>query len=93
MFFKKKDCHAWSLYLVQTASGTLYTGIAKDVQRRFLEHQSQDKKAAKYLRGKGPLKLVFQQLIGTRSEASKAEYSVKRLSKTDKNNLILTGKM
>jgi putative endonuclease len=93
LLFKKKECQTWSLYLVQTHSGTLYTGIATDVQRRFVEHQSQDKKSAKYLRGKGPLKLVFQQLIGTRSEASKAEYYIKRLSKSDKNKLILTGKM
>ena len=92
MFFKKKDDQTWSIYIIETNSGTLYTGIATDVQRRFLEHQTQDRKSAKYLRGKGPLKLVFHQLIGSRSQASKAEYYIKHLNKIDKTRLILNGK-
>ena len=31
----------WFLYLVRTASGALYTGIATDVERRFAEHQAE----------------------------------------------------
>lgn len=88
MLFKKKENQNWYLYIVETASGTLYTGIATDVLRRFLEHQSQNKKCAKYLRGKGPLKLVFKQLIGSRSAASKAEYNMKSLSKKQKHSII-----
>jgi putative endonuclease len=78
----------WHLYMVRTNQGTLYTGIAQDVSRRFREHQEGGKKAAKYLRGKGPLKLVFQQEIGNRSSALKAEHSLKKLPKLKKENLV-----
>jgi putative endonuclease len=77
----------WHLYMIRTKHGTLYTGITQDVARRLLEHQEGGKKAAKYLRGKGPLKLVFQQEIGDRSSALKAESSLKKLSKLKKENL------
>jgi len=80
----------WSLYLVRTAQGSLYTGVTTDVQRRFLEHENEDKKnkGAKALRGKGPLALVFKIVVGNRSEALKLEYRVKQLSRTDKQLLI-----
>ena len=77
----------WYLYMVRTHHGHLYTGITQDVARRFLEHQEGRKKAAKYLRGKGPLKLVFQQEIGSRSSALKAECALKKLPKQQKESL------
>jgi len=79
----------WLLYLIRCKDGTLYTGITTDVDRRFAEHQSG--KGAKYLRGKAPLTLVFQQKIGSRSAALKAEASIKKLSKADKETIINTG--
>jgi putative endonuclease len=78
----------WSLYLVRCKNGSLYTGITTDVERRFLEHQANDKKTAKYLRGKGPLQLAFAEQVGNRSEASIAEAKVKKLSKIYKDKLI-----
>ena len=86
MDFNPKDI-LWYLYIVRTNQGHLYTGITQDVARRFLEHKEGGKKAAKYLRGKGPLKLVFQQKIGSRSSALKAESSLKKLSKLKKESL------
>ncbi len=77
----------WHLYMVRTIHGHLYTGITQDVARRFLEHQESGKKAAKFLRGKGPLKLVFQQEIGSRSSALKAENLLKKLPKPKKEDL------
>jgi len=77
----------WHLYMVRTNHGHLYTGISQDVSRRFLEHQEEGKKAAKFLRGKGPLKLVFQQEIGSKSSALKAESALKKLPKWQKENL------
>jgi len=70
----------WFLYLIRCKDGSLYTGITTDVERRFIEHQSG--KGAKYLRGKAPLTLAFQQKVGSRSAALKAEASIKQLSKT-----------
>ena len=76
----------WYLYLVRCADGSLYTGIATDVTRRFAEHQAG--KGAKYLRGRGPLQLVYQQAAGDRSKATRLELRVKALSKVDKERLV-----
>ena len=73
----------YSIYLVECRDGRLYTGIATDVDRRLAEHAT-GTKGAKFLRGKGPLKLVYRQPIGNRSLATRIESRVKRLSREDK---------
>ena len=78
----------WSLYLIRTAAGSLYCGVTTDVNRRLLEHSSNGVKAAKSLRGRGPLILEYQHYIGCRSAALKCEFAVKRLSRTEKEKLI-----
>ena len=87
---ENEEAAQWSLYLIRTAQASLYTGVTTDVQRRFAEHENRDKKnkGAKALRGKGPLKLVFKIVVGNRSDALKLEYKVKKLSRTDKQQLI-----
>ncbi|MDB4662638.1 GIY-YIG nuclease family protein [Verrucomicrobiales bacterium] len=74
----------WFVYIIRCADGSLYCGIAIDVARRFGEHEEGAPKGAKYTRGKGPLELVFQKEIGTRSEACKEELRIKKLSKKAK---------
>lgn len=77
----------WWLYLIRTRQNTLYAGITTDVEKRFAEH-TQGKKGAKYLRAKGPLTLVYYVCIGSRSLASKAEYRLKRLRKSQKEQIV-----
>ncbi len=77
----------WTLYMIRTKNGALYTGITQDVKRRFAEHAAGGKKASKYLKGRGPLKLVFQKKIGSRSQALKAEATIKNLSKAEKERM------
>lgn len=81
----------WHLYLVRCHDGSLYTGITTDVVRRFAEHQENNDAGAKYLRGRGPLMLVFQKKLGSRSLALGVESKVKKLSKVRKEALISTG--
>lgn len=83
---------SWSVYIIRCADGSLYTGITTDVERRFEEHQSQGLKSAKYLRGRAPLELVYSQEVGTRSEAAKEEWRIKRLSKQEKEALVRDAK-
>ena len=78
----------WHLYIIRCSDSSLYTGITTDVERRFEEHASQGKQCAKYLRGKDPLALAFTVEVGTRSEASQLEASIKRLAKADKEMLV-----
>ena len=78
----------YSIYIVRCADGTLYTGISTDVARRLLEHED-GKRGAKYLRGKGPLKLEYAEVVGDRSVASRAEFMVKQLDRESKEELIV----
>jgi len=81
----------WHLYMLRTVSGDLYTGIATDVARRFQEHSDGRGKGAKCLRGKGPLELVLQVQLGSRSLASRAEYALKQVGKARKEALVARG--
>jgi putative endonuclease len=78
----------WTIYMIRTKYGALYTGITQNVKRRFAEHSEGGRKGAKYLKGRGPLKLVFQQKIGSRSEALKAEAAIKKMSKQEKEGMV-----
>ena len=78
----------WHLYLVRTREGTLYTGIATDVGRRFEEHREGGAKASRYLRGRGPLRLVFQRKIGSRPLALRVERRIKHLPKRTKEEIV-----
>ena len=77
----------YSLYVLRCADGSLYTGIALDVAQRLKQHAA-GRYGAKYLRGRQPFTLVFEQPIGDRSAASRAEHRLKRLSRADKLALI-----
>lgn len=78
----------WYLYLVRTASGSLYTGISTDVARRLAEHQAGAPKGARSLRGKGPLTLAFSAPAGDRSRASSLEWRIKRWPRDRKERLV-----
>ena len=82
----------WHLYLVRCRDGSLYTGITTNVARRFAEHQENSGAGAKYLRGRGPLVLVFQKKLGSRSLALGVESRVKKLPKARKEELVRTRK-
>ncbi|WP_394132915.1 GIY-YIG nuclease family protein [Shewanella maritima] len=82
-----EQCQPWFLYVIQCANGHLYTGVTTDVARRFKEHQS-GKKGAKFLQGKGPLTLVYQESQTNRSEAQKREAAVKKLPRVKKLAMI-----
>jgi len=79
----------WYVYMIRCADSSLYTGITNDLARRFKEHSMQTKKCAKYLRGKGPLKLVFQLCVENKSAALRLEIKLKKLSKAEKESTLL----
>lgn len=77
----------YSLYILRCADASLYTGIAIDVDKRLQEHVN-GIKGSKYLRGRAPFSLVFQEVTGNRSLASRLEHRVKRLDRPRKEALI-----
>ena len=49
----------WYVYMLLCADGSLYTGSATDVERRFEEHRSGH--GAKYTRSHPPLAVVYRE--------------------------------
>ena len=75
----------WWVYIIECRNKSLYTGITTDVERRFNEHQNNNKKASKYCASLRPLKLIYKSLpFENKSDASKEEYRIKQLSHKDK---------
>lgn len=79
----------WWVYVLLTESGRLYTGISTDIERRFAEHCDLKKaKGAKFFRTEKPIKIVYREQHLNRSEASKREAAIKKLSRQAKCELV-----
>lgn len=74
------------LYILRCGDGTLYTGIAVDVEKRLAAHRAG--KGAKYTKGRGPLELVYREPCAGKSQALRRELAVKALSRAEKLALI-----
>src|SRR5262245_2182315 len=77
---------AWSVYIVRCADGTLYTGIAKDVERRIKKHNAGT--ASRYTRCRLPVRVEYRETQATRGLALKREWAIKAMSRRDKELLI-----
>ena len=75
------------VYILHCQGGSLYTGIAKDVEKRFREHQSG--KGGAYTRSHLPLRIVYIEKKKTRSAALKREAQIKRWSREKKLKFLL----
>jgi len=78
----------WRVYLIRCRDNSLYTGITLDLERRLREHAADGVAGARYLRGRGPLILVFSCAVGTRAQALRVERRIKRLPKESKERLV-----
>ena len=72
----------WHLYLLRCRDGSLYAGIATDVERRFREHAAG--KGAKYTRAHPPDCVLGSRAYPDRASASRAEHALKRQPKARK---------
>jgi putative endonuclease len=68
----------WFVYILECRDGSLYTGIAVDVAKRYALHVAG--KGARYTRAHPPARLLAAFAHPDRSSASKAEYAIKQLS-------------
>lgn len=82
---KKKT--RWEVYIIQTTAGKLYTGITTDLDRRFEDHQS-TKRGAKFFSFSSPESVVYRETLANRSEASRRESAIKKLTRQQKLDLI-----
>ncbi len=80
----------WTVYILKCKDDSLYTGISNDFEKRLSEHKNGT--GAKYTRGRGPFQVVYKEQLPDRSQASKREFAIKKLSRVDKEELILLRK-
>lgn len=77
----------WYVYLLRCSDGTLYCGISNDVEKRCKVHNSG--RGAKYTRSRLPVRVVYKEEVSDKSAALKREYAIKKLSKVQKEKMIL----
>lgn len=78
------------VYIVQCHDGSLYTGWTTDVEKRVASHNAGT--GAKYTKARRPVTLVYYEALDSKSEALKREAAIKKLSRTEKLELIKSQK-
>lgn len=79
------------VYMLRCADDSLYTGVTVDLQRRVLEHNTDNKKGARYTRARRPVTLVYQEVCDSRQSACRREHELKQLTREQKSALVRTG--
>ena len=74
------------VYILRCRDGSLYTGVAKDLERRVGEHQAGS--ASKYTRARRPVVLVWSRSVRTWPRALRLEYRIKQLDRSEKLALV-----
>jgi putative endonuclease len=72
----------WTVYMLRCADGSLYTGIAKDAGARVATHNAG--RGAKYTKARRPVTMIWSEPAACRSTASKREYAIKQLRRSEK---------
>jgi len=80
--------HAWHVYILECADATLYTGIARDLEKRLRQHHGEATGGPRYTRGRRPVRLVWHDTAPDRSTALKREAAIKKMRRDEKLRLI-----
>ena len=78
-------------YMLKCKDGTYYTGYTNDLGRRIKAHN--EGKGAKYTKGRGPVELIYYEEYEEKSIAMRREWEIKRLTKSQKEELCKNGKV
>jgi putative endonuclease len=80
----------WHVYILRCADATLYTGIAKDLEKRLKQHNGEYAGGPKYTRGRRPVQLAWTDEVSSRGAALKREAQIKKLPRSEKLRLIMS---
>lgn len=78
----------WHVYILDCDGRYYYTGITTDIERRTRQHQSGKSPGARATRGFSTIERVYAVAVGSRSEAQRIEYRLKKLSRKEKRRII-----
>lgn len=76
----------WTVYMVECSDGSLYTGVTTDPIRRLARHN--EGRGAKYTASRLPVRQVWAETGHTRETALRREFAIKRLSRSEKLELV-----
>ena len=76
----------WTVYILECADGSLYTGMTSDITRRLREHSSG--RGGRYTRTRRPVRLGYIESAAARKAACLREREIKRLPRRKKFELI-----
>jgi predicted GIY-YIG superfamily endonuclease len=85
---KRRGRKDWTVYVLRCGDGSLYTGIAKDVQARVKQHS--EGRGAIYTRTRLPVKLIYQQDGLTHSKALIREAHIKAMPRAKKEEIVFS---
>ena len=72
----------WCVYILECLDGSYYTGVTNNLEKRIKAHKSG--KGSKYVRGRGFSHLIATKICKNKSDAFKAEYWIKQMSRNEK---------
>ena len=79
----------WFVYIVECQDSSLYTGITNNLEKRLKAHN--EKKGAKAIKGKLPVKLVYQESYNEKKLALSREREIKSFKREIKLELVKKG--
>ena len=80
------------IYVLKTSGNTLYIGQTNNLDKRLKEHREKSARSAKYIKYFDSFELVYSEKFKTRSEAMRREAQLKKLTRAQKETLIIINK-
>jgi len=78
----------YKVYILKCSDWTLYTWITTDLEKRLKQHNWEILGWAKYTLARKPVELLYNEEAENRSEASKRECVIKKMTRKNKLELI-----
>jgi putative endonuclease len=79
---RRRPRQSWFVYLVRCRDGSLYTGVALDVERRVAEHNAG--RGGRYTRSRAPVRIVVASRALDKRAAYRLEWAIKQLRAREK---------
>lgn len=73
-------------YVLLCGDDSFYAGYTTDTLRREQEHNKGI--GSKYTKARRPVQMIYKEVFGSRTEATKAEAAFKKLSRKQKENFL-----
>jgi len=76
----------WFVYILLCSDNSFYTGISSNPKQRLQDHNNG--KGGAYTRSHKPLKMVYLEKVGSKSDALKRELHIKDWSREKKIRIL-----